>query len=656
MLQINDLTYAIGERLLLDGVNLTVSSGQRIGLVGPNGTGKTTLLRILTGELSPQSGTILKPKNYVIGYLPQETIAFEHGSLLGAVLESKAEIRKMETEMQEIRQKLAEHPPDEPALLDRLGHLQDRFALLGGYEVEAEAKKILTGLGFKEEDFFRPLKEFSGGWRMRAYLAKLLLVKPDLLLLDEPTNHLDLPSLEWIENFLRTFTGSMIIVSHDRFFLDRLAQNIAELNRGRLKLYAGNYHFYEREKAREQELLLKKWEEQQAEIERIQKFIDRFRYKATKAAQVQSRIKRLEKLQRIELPESDASMRFKIKANVPSYKDVLHIDGLYFRYPNQIQWVLKDIHLKLYRGERVALVGPNGVGKTTLTKLICGQLQPVQGNIVLGQRVQTGYYAQHQVDALNLQHTVFEEVSAHAAPEFQGRVRDILGVFGFSGDATEKRITVLSGGEKARVSLAKMLLSPANFLIMDEPTNHLDLNSKEALENALADYDGTLLIISHDRYFLDKLVTRVYELHGGSLRMYEGNYSDYLRLKEKRSEMQNAPGKSKRKGDQRPAGTPIKKSKEQKRLEAQKRQAVSKQRNALQKEIQMLEEQIEQDEARKVELERLLADPQTYRDSERAVELKREYEMLSEKIARAETRWEEANLELEELLAGLQTQ
>ncbi len=643
MLQIRELYYEIGDRRLLNDVSLTVHPGQRIGLVGPNGAGKTTLLRILSGELRPQKGTIIKPKNYVIGYLPQETIVFDQGTLLSAVLESRADVQRLEVEIHDIQQQLSVNPENQERLLQRLGQLQDRFALLGGYEMEAKAKKILSGLGFTEKDFFRPLKDFSGGWRMRAYLAKLLLIKPDLLLLDEPTNHLDLPSLEWIENFLKAFTGSMIIVSHDRFFLDRLAQNIAELNRGQLKLYAGNYRFYEQAREREEELLLKKWEEQQAEIERIQKFINRFRAKATKAAQVQSRIKRLEKLQRIEPPQETKYLRFTIKASVPSFKDVLRVRELYFRYDSTGDWLLKDLNFNLYRGQRVALVGPNGAGKTTLTRLIHQELKPLRGEVQIGERVHLSYYAQHQVDALNLKNTILQEVQNGAAAEFRGRVRDILGVFGFTGDDVEKPIGVLSGGEKARVSLAKMLLSPANFIIMDEPTNHLDLHSKEALEFALREFDGTLLIISHDRYFLDKLVSRVLELKDGVLKEYEGNYSDYLRLKELQKEKEQPSVEVETKNTR-------KKSKEQKRQEALARQAISKQRNLLQKEIADLESKIEEAEQRKVQLETLLADPKTYQNSEEAVRLQKEYDALQKNLSSWEDRWEEANMELEALL------
>ncbi len=654
MLQIKDLSYEIGERRLLNEVNLSVHPGQKIGLIGPNGAGKTTLMRILVGEIKPLSGTILTPRGYKIGYLPQEPVAFETGTLLGSVLEGHAEIQQIELQILEIQQKLSsgQYHDDHP-LLQKLGSLQDRFSLLGGYEIESEAKKILMGLGFKESDFLRPLKEFSGGWRMRAYLAKLLLIKPDLLLLDEPTNHLDLPSLEWIEGFLRSFTGSMIVISHDRFFLDRLVQIIAELHSGQLTLYHGNYHFYEQEKAKRRELLLKQWEEQQAEIQRIQKFIDRFRYKATKAAQVQSRIKRLEKLQRIELPEEDQFLQFKIKAAVQSYKDVLKIEDLYFRYLQEQPWIFKGVNFQIYRGQKIALVGPNGIGKTTFTRLITGELKPVQGQIHLGQRVKVSYYAQHQVDALNLDKTVFEAVQAGAAPEFSGRERDILGVFGFSGDAVEKRIGVLSGGEKARVSLAKILLSPANFLIMDEPTNHLDLKSKEALEFALKNYDGTLLIISHDRYFLDKLVHKVVEIKDGRLHEYEGNYSDYLRLKELRTSAEQSVA-AKTTANETVSKTTTKKSKEQKRIEAEARQRISKQRNALNQKVLQLEDQIEKGEKRKTELEQQLADPTTYQNSELLVQLQKEYKQLLNDLQQWETQWEEAQLSLEALLAELE--
>ena len=489
----------------------------------------------------------------------------------------------------------------------------------------------------------------SGGWRMRVHLARLLLQQPDLLLLDEPTNHLDLESLEWLENYLRNFAGSIVIVSHDRFFIDRLAQEIVELEMGKLKHYAGNYHFYEYKKALDHEQLIKRYEEQKEERERLEKFINRFRYKNTKAAQVQSRIKLLEKMETIEIPAQRKEIHFKIKADVQSYKEALSIENMWFRYADP--WVLKDNSLHMYRGEKVALVGVNGVGKTTLTRLMSGELTPQKGRMQLGQRVHVGYYAQHQVDVLNLDKTIMQEVAATAAPSFQPKLRDILGLFQFSNDDVGKRIGVLSGGEKARVSLAKILLSPSNFLIMDEPTNHLDLASREALERALKDYDGTLLLISHDRYFLDKLVNRVIEIKDGVLKEYSGNYSHYLDKKQNETVELNANDVQ---GKTAPKENTQKKSKEQKQKEAATRQAISKERNQLQQIIDDSEKKIEEYEASKTTLESELANPETYKDSERFLELQQEYDQVTRLLTRYEQRWEEAHLQLEDLMNTIQ--
>ncbi len=653
MLQIQNVNYTIGERELLRDIYLVINPGLRIGLIGANGAGKTTLLRIISGQLQPTSGDITHPRDYSIGYLPQEEVAIEGGTVLGSALQGHRNIFDIESEMEQLHEKLAAHPPDQKTLLERLGKLESHYEMIGGYEMEFKAKKILSGLGFSSEDFIRSISQLSGGWRMRVYLARLLLRQPDLLLLDEPTNHLDIESLEWVEQYLKGFAGSMILVSHDRFFIDRLAQEIAELFNGRLTRYAGNYHFFEKQKAIEREQLFKQWEAQQAERQRIQRFIDRFRYKASKAAQVQSRVKQLEKMETIELPEEQQSIHFKIQADVKSYKEVLKIENLHFRY--QSAWVLKGLNMNLYRGEKVALVGINGAGKTTLTRLITGELKPQIGKLELGERVHVGYYTQHQIDALNLDNTVYDEVEASAARSFHPMLRDILGVFRFSGDAVQKRVGVLSGGEKARVSLAKMLLSPANFLIMDEPTNHLDLQSKEALEQALVDYDGTLLLISHDRYFLDKLVSRVIELKDGKLKEYTGNYSAYLAGRqaeagtsdEDNNKAADAGAKSKT------TGRNIK-TKEQKQKEAQLRQAVSRERNQLKDKIEVCEREIESLTKSKAQLEQQLADPQTYKDSEKATGTKAEFEGIVDKLARLETEWTEAQLRYETILEQLQ--
>jgi ATP-binding cassette subfamily F protein 3 len=653
MLQLQNINYYIGDNHLIRDAQWIINPKRRVALIGANGAGKTTLFRIIAGEITNYEGSIIKPKGYQIGYLPQEEIAIKRGNVLGIALEGHSDILKIEEEMDSIHQSLEKNSrTNNESLLERLGILESRYNVLGGYALESQAKKILMGLGFSETDFHRPMTELSGGWQMRTYLVRLLLKEPDILLLDEPTNHLDLESLEWIESYLRNFSGSMVIISHDRFFIDRLAQEIVELDRGKLTHYSGGYPFYKQKKELEQEQLIKKWDEQREERIRIQRFIDRFRYKNTKAAQVQSRIKMLEKMETIELPDPPRTMHFKIQADTVSYKEALQIINMAFRYDES--WVLKDLNLNMYRGEKVALVGVNGAGKTTLTRLISKELYPQQGEIKLGERVHVGYYAQHQIDSLNLNNTIYKEVEATAAPSFYPKLRDILGLFQFTGDTVEKTIRVLSGGEKARVSLAKILLSPCNFLIMDEPTNHLDLTSKEALEQALHEYDGTLLLISHDRYFLDRLVNRVIELKDGSLKEYEGNYSDYLNKREQENAFTSAGTftQTKAKADDSTPGR-LKKTKEQKQKEAEARQAVSKERNKLQKNIEKIEYEIERLDKQKQEMEMQLANPKTYQNNIKVAELKKTYDKVCENLIKSEAEWEELHSALEEILNTL---
>ncbi len=647
MLQIQQLSYAIGDRQLLNAVDWIIQPGKRIALVGPNGAGKTTMLRILSGEIEDHHGQIVKPRDYKIGYLPQEEAAHGSGTILQIVLKGQKEALAIEQRLAQLHDELNAPHANHDVLLKEIGNLEHRYDALDGYRLEASAKSILAGLGFAENDFHRPLSEFSGGWRMRVHLARLLLQKPDLLLLDEPTNHLDIPSLEWLENYLLKFEGSVVIVSHDRFFIDRLAEAIYELDRGKLDFYAGNYHFYEREKIERVELLWKKWEEQQAERDKQEKFISRFRYKATKAKQVQSRVKQLEKMEVIEMPPPPRKqISFQIRVDVPSYKDVLHIEKLSFRY--ETEWVLHNSSLHLYRGEKVAMVGVNGAGKTTLTRLIAKELTPQEGAVTVGERVKIGYYAQHQVEALNLNATVYDEVFSTAADSHRPRVRDILGMFQFSGDDVYKKVGVLSGGEKARVSLTKILLSPVNFLIMDEPTNHLDVMSKEALEQALTNYDGTLILISHDRYFLDKIVGRVIELKAKRLSEFAGNYSYYLQKRDAEPDV-FVPHHA----TQHPVvvASDGRKSKEQKRSDAETRQAGSKERNRLKRAVSDAEKQIEKGEARKHQIELDMSNPLTYADKEKIVLLQREYATLKKELEDAYRRWEEAQFELESFLA-----
>lgn len=651
MLQIQNLNYSIGDRELLKNVEWTIRPGKKAALIGRNGVGKTTLLRILAGELEYDSGTMLHAKDYRIGYLPQEEKATESGPILAVVQRGNQELLKLEKEIKEIHQRLENGESDNSSLLNKLGVMEEQFTARGGYRMESDAKAILTGLGFNPADLHNPMSTFSGGWRMRVHLARLLLQQPDLLLLDEPTNHLDLESMIWLEQYLKTFEGSMVFISHDRSFIDRLAEEIYELDRGRFTFYAGNYSFYEKKKAEDEELLLKKIEEQRIERERIQRFIDRFRYKASKASQVQSRVKQLEKMEMLEIPPPPVDISFNIQVETQSYKHVLSVKNLSFRYEEP--WVLQDVSIDLYRGEKVALVGINGAGKTTLTRLISSELQPEKGHVEIGERVSLGYYAQHQIDALKLESTIFEEVEETAADAHRPRLRDILGVFQLSGDDVNKPVRVLSGGEKARVSLAKILLSPVNFLIMDEPTNHLDMQSQDALEKALNAYDGTLLLISHDRYFLDKLVTRVIEIRDGGVSIFEGNYSDYYERRLKKDSQVTVAADEQPKKESADSSQQ-RKSKEQKRLEAEARQAISKKRSTLQKEIDGCEASIMTLEEEKEELEAQMADPATYQDGEKAKALQKRHGEVQKELTETMQRWEEAQLELEELLSNLE--
>ncbi len=644
MIQLQNITCDIGRRRLFDSIEWIIHPNRKMALIGPNGAGKTTLLRILTGQIQPDSGEIRFPKDTSVGFLPQEEIVIDKGTLLEAVLQNQKEVTALETKIQSLHHELDGHVNPDNALLDKLGRLENHYQAIGGYEMEHQAKRILSGLGFKESDFTRPVNEFSGGWRMRSYLGSILLKNPDVLLLDEPTNHLDLPSLEWLESYLQKFSGNIIIVSHDRFFIDRLVTDIYELDRGQLTHYSGNYHHYEAQKEKDKELLEKQYKSQQDYIKQQRAFIDRFRYKATKAAQVQSRIKQIEKIDRIELADEKHNWSFNITVQEQSYKDVLQIKNVYFRYDKD--WIFEDINFDLYRQERIALVGPNGVGKTTLTRLIHQDLTPQKGSVLLGQKVQIGYYSQHQIDALNLENTIWDEVNQFAFASAAQHIRNMLGIFQFSGDDVHKKISVLSGGEKARVSLAKILLSSANFLIMDEPTNHLDMRSKEALEQALQNYEGTLILISHDRYFLDKLIHRVIEIKDRKLYVYEGNYNDYLK---KREEVKAAEMLATTSGNNQ---SQSKKSKDQKRQEAELRNRLNKIKRPVEQKIKKAENKIAALEAEQKTLEKELANPKTYENNANMLKLQQAYTDINETLEKQYADWEG----LQEALETITTQ
>src|SRR5947208_14970154 len=531
MIQVEDIAKAYAGQRLFRELSWRIPDGARIGLVGPNGVGKTTLCRLLAGLEEPDAGRISRPRETTVGYLSQEVAGGVGGSVLAAALSGFDEVWRIEYQMEEVAVALSGAPngAQSDALTARYGDLQHRFEALGGYRLETAAKAILGGLGFRDADFGRPLAEFSGGWRMRAALARLLLLRPALLLLDEPTNHLDIESLEWLEGFLADYDGTVVLVSHDRYFLNRMVTSIAELGPAGVTTYPGDYDDYLVQREARRELLLAQARNQAKRIAEIERFIERFRYQATKARQVQSRVKMLDRLERVEVEREARHIRFAFPAPPRTGRRVAWLAGARKAYGDNV--VYAGVDFEVERGERIALVGPNGAGKSTLLRLLAGVLPLDRGERALGAHVAVHYYAQHQLDALTPSLTVLAELE-RAAPELgQTRLRTILGTFLFSGDAVEKRIAVLSGGEKARVALAKMLVRPAALLCLDEPTNHLDLASREVLEGALAAFPGTIVFISHDRYFINRIATSIVEITRGSLVVHQGNYDDYLAAK-----------------------------------------------------------------------------------------------------------------------------
>ena len=526
MIQLESVSKGYGGQALFKELSWTITSGERIGLVGPNGAGKTTLCRILAGVEEPDDGRMSRARGTTVGYLAQEVSMAGDQSVLAEALSGFEEVWQLEREMEAVAAALATSPPDSDVLTARYGDVQHRFEALGGYRLETEAKTILSGLGFRPADIARPVTEFSGGWRMRVALARLLLVRPSLLLLDEPTNHLDLESLGWLESFLADYDGTVVVVSHDRYFLNRMVTSIADLTAAGLVVYPGDYDSFLVEREARRQLLEAQARNQAKRIAEIERFVERFRYQATKARQVQSRVKMLDRIDRIELGPEAKHIRLVFPQPPRTGRRVAALVGIQKSYGSTV--VYRGVDFEVERGEKVALVGVNGAGKSTLLKILAGALGFDAGERVLGTHVAVHYYAQHQLDALDIRRTMLEELEGVAPGLGMTRLRTILGTFLFSGDAVEKKVGVLSGGEKARVALAKMLVQPAALLCLDEPTNHLDLASREILENALAHFPGTIVFISHDRYFINRIATRVVHVDHGTLTSYLGSYDDYL--------------------------------------------------------------------------------------------------------------------------------
>jgi ATP-binding cassette subfamily F protein 3 len=611
LLALEAVEKRIGPRTLFSGVDLQVRAGDRIGLVGPNGAGKSTLLRIAAGDEVPDAGRVSKARGVHVGMLRQEvdpknprSVHDEAASALAHLAELEAELRELEAAMAEAGRAGREVPADVAERYDRAHGL---FEHGGGFEREARVDEVLEGLGFTAEARARPLSSFSGGWLMRVELAKLLLAEPDVLLLDEPTNHLDLPAIQWFEETLAGFPGGVVVVSHDRTYLRRHARRIAELDAlGRFAVYEGGWDAYlEQKQARREELLARK-RNQDRRVADMERFVERFRYKATKAKQAQSRVKALEKIERIEIePEGTRRMRLRIPAPPRAGEVVMRLEGVHKRYGENV--VYRGIDVEIRRGDRVALVGPNGAGKSTLLRILAGVLPFEEGERRPGHNVRVAFFAQHALESLDARRSVLEELAAGARTDDVPRLRGNLGAFLFSGDDVDKKVSVLSGGEKARLALAKLLLRPANLLVLDEPTNHLDIQACEVLEQALRAYQGTLVFISHDRAFINALAGRVIEVQrGGRLREFLGSYDDYVR-RAAASEKAASAGEPRAAAAPPPAPRP---SKQERQRERERRKA----EDRIHKRIARLEEEIL---AREQEVEALgwrLGDPEVYRD------------------------------------------
>ena len=669
MLQLTDLSLAFGGQELFHKLNWQLNRGDRIGLIGPNGAGKTTLFRLMMGQLEPDGGRVQCGREVSLGYLPQEGAPIGGRSLFEEARSALPELGAIQHELARLHAVLeTEEHTQTTDTLARYGQLQHRFEELDGWSADAQVAKVLSGLGFRQEQFGWPSEVFSGGWQMRIALAKLLLQGPDILLLDEPTNHLDLDSVLWLEGYLRGYAGSVIIVSHDRRFLDRTVTRIAAIHRHSLSDYTGNYSAFERQFAQTLEADRKAYEEQQAEIERITRFITTFRYNARKAAQVQSRVKQLEKMERLPAPQTPPSgVRFHFPRAPRSGRVVLELKGVGKYYdkadaPNrsieksgasasQVQ-VFNNLDLTIERGDRIALLGVNGAGKSTLSRLLAGTEAPSYGQRVLGHQVVLDFYAQQQTDKLTTERSVYQEIASRAAFDVVPQLRTLLGAFLFSGEAVDKPVAVLSGGEKSRLVLATMLLQASNFLILDEPTNHLDLRTKDVLKQALQQFSGTFVLVSHDRDFLDGLVTKVIELQDGRLVSYPGSFEAFVARKEREA---GAEGDSqKASGTDQPAKTDgaeevlsaVRQAKRGKALQV-RHKAARAQRSRQERRMAETERRIAELEEQQRAVEALMADRSVYTAPGRAREVAAEYETLKRELDKHYASWSELAEELD---------
>lgn len=642
---LQDVTFEFGARVIVDDATWHIQPNERIGLIGYNGTGKSTLLKLLVGQYSPSAGAVERSRSTSIGYLHQDLLSFDtEDSILNVALSAFERVLQLEKEIEVLGQEL-EKTGDEKTLHEYSDKLHE-LETLGGYDIHHRTEEVLQGLGFSNTDLQRPYREFSGGWRMRVLLAKMILQQPDLLLLDEPTNHLDLPSIEWLEKYLQHYKGAVVIVSHDKFFLNRMVTKIVELYQQRLHFYNGNYEFYEKEKALRMDLQQKAYENQQDYIRQQERFVERFKAKASKAAQAQSIQKRLDKLERIEETTLERpNLKINFRVDKTPGKVLVELNHLGKKFGDQV--ILENAKAEIERGDKIALIGANGKGKSTLLRIIAGA-ESYTGERKWGHNVEESFYAQHQLESLNVNNTVIDEMKECGSQLTELELRTILGCFLFSGDDSDKKIKVLSGGEKARVALAKTMVSKANFLMLDEPTNHLDMHSCELLIEALNRYEGSLILVSHDRYFISKTANKIWEITDHEVKEFKGGYDEWVAWKERMARQADSKGKAEPQQNRAKQETKVPSAAPTAAApvspvataNAPINKELKKELQKQQKLFQQLEEQIAAQKLKLEELSLALAHPDTYADKDRFKQTENQHQVASQQLQKLEKEYE----------------